>query len=124
MRAGVSAIPSSGIMPCRKIRLTVVEIDILSSSFLYINTASGTLSHEATHLIRTIEIIVLVVSFIQACSNLCTNGFTGRNVVNLEIIRSAHQLEEIILISKLQIVISGKLIIIFVYITITDRHEI
>ena len=65
-------------------------------------------------------IIVFVVSF----AGISSYGVTGRSIVDFEILRCTHQLETIVIITELQVFVSGEVFSVFVHIIVTDRHEV
>ena len=112
------------MVPGGKIGFTEVKIDILSAIFFHVNATTKALGREVTLFIRTIAIIVLVVTLFQACSNLCTNGLTSCSIVDTEVVGRSDQLETIVVISELQLIVGCKIVSILVHVTTANRHEV
>ena len=92
----------------------------MTTSFHHINTTSGTLGRKVTFTISAIAVIVII------CTGIGTNRVASCDVIDSEVAGSSYQLEEILILTEFEIVIRGEqnTIIIFMYIAITDRHEI
>ena len=79
-----------------------VEIKIGFASFFHIDATTIALNGESARLGRAI--IVFVVSF----AGISSYGVTGRSIVDFEILRCTHQLETIVIITELQVFVSGE----------------